>query len=373
MAKTAPPPTTTALESYYYTLENPHSLGSVAHLCRTSDKKKADVEEWLRAQDAYTLHKTAKRKFRRRKTFVPGINHLWQLDLVDLSSLHRYNDGYKFLLTCVDCFSRYAYAEAVRTKGALDVKCAFERILDVRANGLRHPTCVQTDKGREFLNAIFLSFLRERDIHHYTSENDDIKCALVERFNRTLKSKMWKYFTYSKSYRYVDVLDKLLRSYNDSYHTSIKMAPSKVDRHNEANVRRVLYSSSTTDSSGRQQRRRRLIPNYKFIVGDTVRISKKSRGDFDKGYEQQWQKEIFKVSGRYPTDPPTYKLIDYAGQEIAGKFYAEEIQKVKKDVGVFDVEKILRTRRRRDGSTEYLVRWAGYSSKHDSWVKDLVR
>lgn len=334
----------------YYVPEAAGSFTSVANLVRYSSRSKDDVRDFLESQDAYTLHKPIRRKFLRRKTISLGIDRIWQLDLADLTNISRHNDNYKFILTCIDCYSRYAFAVPVKNKSAPEVKSAFEKIL---IESDRCPTYVQTDKGREFLNAIFLSFLKHRSILHYTSENDDIKCAIVERFNRTLKSKMWKYFTYAKTLRYVEVLPKLLQSYNSTYHSSIKIAPDRMDRHyeNEAESRRTPVA-------------------YKFKIDDTVRISRTAEA-FRKGYEGAWSKEVFVVRDRHPTDPPTYSIADYSREQVKGKFYAEELQRVKRDPSLFEVEKVLRTRTRK-GKKEYLVRWMGYGPKHDTWVEDLV-
>ena len=153
--------------------------------------------------------------------------------------------------------------------------------------------------------------------------------------------------------RYVDVLSRLVQSYNSTYYSSIKMAPDQMARHNESQI------------VGR-----RSSPVYKFKVGDTVRISRTVEA-FSKGYEGGWSKEVFVVRCRYPTDPPTYSLRDYSEEEVKGKFYSQELQRVKRDPALFDIEKVVRTRTRK-GKKEYLVRWMGYGPKHDSWVDRLV-
>ena len=339
-------------EKHYYTVNAPGSFGSVRHLSDNSKSHVDDVTKWLEAQDAYTLHKPIRKRFPRRKTICIAPDNMWQIDLADVTNISRYNDNYKFILTCIDCYSRYAFAVPVKNKSALEVKSAFASILN---DSGRRPALVQSDKGTEFLNAIFQSYLKDNDIRHYTSENDDIKCALAERFNRTLKSKMWRYFTYSKSLRFVDVLQQLVDSYNSTPHRSIKMAPEDVTRHKASKV---------------QTRRTSVKKNWKFVVGDTVRISRHDN-PFRKGYEGGWSREVFTVCKRFETNPRTYAIRDYSGEVIKGKFYAEELQRVKKDTDVFEVEKVLRTRTR-GGKTEYYVRWFGYGPKHDSWVSDLV-
>jgi len=106
-------------------------------------------------------------------------------------------------------------------KTGREVSRAFEKIL---TDGYK-PNMVQSDKGTEFLNSTFKSMLKRHDIKFYTSENEDIKAAVVERFNRTLKTEMYRYFTARNTRRYIDVLPDLLHSYNHTYHRSIGMPP----------------------------------------------------------------------------------------------------------------------------------------------------
>ena len=69
----------------------------------------------------------------------------------------------------------------------------------------------------------------------YTT-NSDLKASVIERFNRTIKEKMWRYFTFKNNHKYIDILDQLLESYNNSYHRSIKTKPSSVNTSNENKI-----------------------------------------------------------------------------------------------------------------------------------------
>ena len=132
-----------------------------------------------------TLHKSARVRFSRRKTYSKGPGDLFQIDLADLVNISSHNDGCRYLLTCIDVFTKRAWAVPTKTKTGREVSRAFEKIL---SDGYK-PNMVQSDKGTEFLNSTFQSMLKRHDIKFYTSENEDIKAAVVERFNRTLKTK----------------------------------------------------------------------------------------------------------------------------------------------------------------------------------------
>ena len=168
------------------------------------------AREFLAKRDSYKLHKPRRLRFPRRKTYSKGIADLYQINLVDVSGLSSHNDGSRYLLTCIDVFSKRAWEVPVRRKTGQNVAEAFEKI---QADG--NCNMLQSDKGTEFLNSTFQSMLRRRGIKFYTSENEDLKAAVVERFNRTLKTKMFRYFTHANTRRYLDVLDDLLHSYNN--------------------------------------------------------------------------------------------------------------------------------------------------------------
>lgn len=312
------------------------------------------AREWLMGEESYTLHKQSKTRFRRRRTYAKGINELWQADLVDLNLLSNENDSQRYLLTCIDVFSKYARVEPLKNKSGPTLTTAFTKMIEKQQCKL-----LQTDKGTEFLNASFQKLLKERNIRHYTTENDDIKAAVVERFNRTLKTVMWRYLSHTSNGRYIDVLPQLVSSYNNTYHSSIKMTPSEVNAQNESVVRRRLYPSKN------------LHIKWKYNIGQAVRM-KQTKRTFKKGYEASWTEEIFTIHSLYPSDPPTYILKDLAGEVIKGKFYEQEIQPItRKPEEIFVIEKVLKTRRR-GKRTEYFVKWRNYPEKFNSWVDNIT-
>ena len=346
------------LSSIYLDPSHPASFGGVDAVYRElKDQGKnkisrKQVKEWLSQQDVYTLHKPARRYYRRSRVIVSGKDAQFQADLVDVQSLSRYNKGFKYLLTCVDIFSKYAWVIPLKTKQGQELVKALRTIL---SSG-RKPLKLQTDKGTEFLNRQFQKFLRDNNIHFFTV-NSGLKASVIERFNRTFKNKMYKYFTAKNTLSYIDVLPQLVSSYNNTYHRSIKMKPTQVTKANESKVWDTLYS-------GDVQKQVR----FKFQVGDRVRISKVKRM-FEKSYLPNFTEEMFTVYKRFARQVPVYKLKDDAGEILEGTFYEPELQKIIKNDDVYRVEKIIRKRKRK-GVTEYFVKWKGYPDKFNSWVPE---
>ncbi len=350
------------LKKVYYETNHPSGFGGVDAVYRAVQKDGVDISReqivrWLRQQPTYTLHKPIRRRFKRNRVIVGGIDDQWQADLVDVASLSRYNGGLKFLLTCIDIFSKFAWVVPLRDKTGTSLIKAFKRIL---RDG-RKPRLLQTDKGSEFTNRKVQSFLTEKNIEFFTTHNET-KASVVERFNRTLKTKMWKYFTAQNKYTYAAVLPKLVSAYNRSFHRSIKRTPVSVTPANSEEVWRTLYGTPNT--------KRSIVTAFKFNLGDTVRISMAAR-TFSKGYLPNWTTELFTISDTIARNPPVYKLTDYDGEELKGTFYEQELQRVDKKDDMYEVEKVVRTRKRR-GVKEYFVKWLGYPDKFNSWVRGLV-
>lgn len=291
---------------------------------------------------------------------VDGIDHEWQVDLVDMSSLSKENDGFNYLLTCIDVFSKYVWVVPLKRKTAAALVEAFKKIF----RGGRHPRILYADKGTEFSNRLLKKLLKDKDVQFVTSQNET-KASVIERYNRTLKTRMYKYFTWKSDLRYIDALQQFVSAYNNTMHRSIKLKPKDVNERNEKKVWETLYE-------GKQSIARNKPVIFRYQVGDLVRISK-TRMTFEKSYLPGWSEEIFKIDSRQASRPPTYRIKDLNDQEIQGRFYEKELQKVDKRDDVYRVEKILRKRKRK-GIAEVLVKWLGWPQDFNSWIpeSDLV-
>jgi hypothetical protein len=342
------------LKENYLDASLPGSLSGASNFSRALKERGIKVtqeklKDYLSSEPTYTLHKPARRKYKRNKVTSLGIDYLWQLDLVDMLKFSKVNKGYKFLLTCIDVFSKYAWVKPLKSKEGEAILTAFKEILKEG----RVPEKIQTDAGKEFINKKFKKYLDEKNISMYVV-NSELKASVIERFNRTFKEKMWRNFTLVGKYIYYDVIDSLINAYNNSYHRTIKMKPSSVTKDKEQEIYDLVFTNTKTPAK-----------KFKLQINDKVRISK-YKTVFNKGYTPNWSEEIFFISEQIPRSPPVYKIRDLTDEPVEGVFYETELQKIVKEDDVFKVEEILK-RRIRNRKEEVLVKWLGYPEKFNSW------
>ena len=306
------------------------------------------------------LHKPIRRNFPKRRVIVHNVDDIWCSDLVDMQKLSKWNKGYKYLLTVLDLFSKYGWIVPLKTKTGLEVSKAFESIFKKAK-----PKKLWVDKGKEYYNKNVLDLLAKNNIEIYSTENEE-KSSVCERWNRTIKEKMYKRFTIQNNTVYIDILPKILASYNNSKNRSIGMTPNQARKpENYGKVYWNLYGDLRAERSWTRRSASR-TDGPAFKIGDTVRISKYKRKTFDKGYTPNWTEEVFLIDEIRPTDPITCKIKDLNGEEIEGTFYREELQKT--DQTIFRIERVIRKT-----TDKALVKWKGYPDEFNSWVslKDL--
>jgi hypothetical protein len=233
------------------------------------------------------------------------------------------NNGFKYILVVINCFSKFVWAFPLKTKTGYEVVENMEKVFKQQ-----QPKNLQTDMGKEFFNKTFQLLMKKYNIIHYNTYSEK-KASIVERVNRTLKNLMWKEFNYHGHYRWINLLDNIVQKYNNSKHRTIGMKPSEVKKKHEKKLLNTVYN-----------RIKIVNLSSKFHVGDHVRISK-TRGVFDKKYMPNWSTKIFTIKKILLTNPNTYLLQDYQKQDIRGCFYQQQLQKVKHP-DVYLVEKILR-------------------------------
>ena len=277
------------------------------------------------------MHKRIIKKFKRRYVYSPGIDAIWTTDLILIPKYAKQNNGYKYILTVMDVFSKFAWIAVTKKKDKQTIANSFENIIK-KSN--RQPKKVWSDGSGEYDNHFFRAMLKKYNIEPYRSVSE-LKAIMAERFNQSLMNKIAKMFTERGNHRYIDDIQRIVNEYNNSYHSSIKMTPVEASKkENEGIVYYNLYN---------KRRRKMMKQNLKpkFKVGDIVRIYKFKKL-FEKGYLPKWSNSFYVIYKDNGTIPNTYKVksiekkndrYEYIRQNFMNKNYKK--QKWFKDFFIF--------------------------------------
>jgi hypothetical protein len=232
----------------------------------------------------------------------------------------------------------------------------------------RQPLNMNGDAGAEFVNKTFKNLLKEYGVNYIISYGQ-VKAAVAERFIRTLKTHIWKYFKHFNTQRYIDVLPDFILSYNHSKHRTIGIAPADVTLNKSFDIWKKAFNPL-------EQLRKSQKKTPKFKVNDIVRISTVKTA-FEKGYIGNWHEDYFVIwkviKYKYPYG---YKIKAFdSGEEIKGIFYEPELQKIifTKNQLVkpeYKVEKILSVKRIH-GVDYSFVKFVGFPPKYNVWIPNL--
>ena len=259
------------------------------------------------------------KKFQRIQIQTHYKDECWSIDLIDRSSLSKYNKNYKFIFTIIDNHTKYAWAIPLKDKSGKSTTTAIKNLIEKEK---RKPHKIWSDRGKEFYNTTFLHYLKEQNIQIY-STNSDLKAVFVERFNRTLLDLIKEPMYIEGKGSWLNHLDAALQKYNNRVHGTTKMTPF------EASNNSLLPSNNNNNNKVPRDSYRSFAQSFaqsfaKFQVGDYVRVPDK-RNIYSKGYTTNWNRELFKIHSINKTNPVTYTLNDENGEIIQGKYYEQEL------------------------------------------------
>lgn len=322
---------------------------------------KYTITKWLQNQDDYSFQKPARKSFKKPRVVVNKIDQQYDMDLIDFSSLSKHNRGITFLLIVIDIFSRYLWVQPLKNKTGREVVKALDKIFSAG----RVCQKLRSDNGKEFVNKVVQAYLKSKDIYHFTSQNSP-KANYAERVIKTIKGMIFKYFQKKRTYRYIDVLDDIVKSYNLTPHKSLNyLAPKNVTRQIEADLWAHMYLKPSKIKGVRP---------FHFKRNDLVRVSYTNM-IFKRSYDEQFSKEVFKITKRFRIQNiPQYKIRDMKNELIKGNFHESELLKIEKDQdALWLVEKVLR-KRKRNGLVEYLCKFEGFDNSFNQWIpeKDVI-
>ena len=361
------------LKETYYDPKQPTSFSGAEKFYKfvktqRPDISHGDVLKWLRKQNTYTLHRRVVRRFNRPRVMVPAKGYMLDLDTANYESYASENDGFKYIAFFTDVLSHFLYTIPLKTLSSKEMVDALKRIL-----AKEKPTLIRSDRGSENMGAAD-KYMKAQGVKHVTT-SDHSKANYAERVIRTVKGKLGRYMAYNKTRRWIDVLQDITDSYNNTYHRSIRMSPTEALSTNDATLWKNQYEKRLTPEKSKTEKvappkRLPRKSTFRFKVGDVVRLSK-IPGTYDKETDQKWTDELFTISSRSLNQGiQKYDVKDFANEPIRDKFSADELQKVTVDRDTqYDIEKILRKRNVR-GKTQVLVHWRGWPSKFDSWIEE---
>ena len=262
------------------------------------------------------LHKPIRHNFTRRRVNVYKPNDILAVDLVDM--VNNKDEGYRYILTAQDIFTKYSFAIPLKTKKTEELINAFKTIFKTHKFAK-----IWTDQETGIYSTQFQEFLLSENVGLYSTASE-IKVSIIERFNRTLKEWMYKEFTKTNNTKWLKLLPKLIDRYNNRVHTTTKVKP--IDAYKD-----------TDDINERINTEHSIKRKPKLKVGDRVRMYRWKK-DYEKGYTPRWTTEIFTIDSINKLSNPTvYYLKDsnnelievpYQPNKPAG-FYSEELQKTK--------------------------------------------
>ena len=312
------------LKSIFTNLANPSAYSNYKNVYNEAKKINKNVTSKqvlneLQSSNTYTLHKQKRIRFPRLKTIPLGYLTDLQADLAVFKDFAMFNNGYKYLLVCVDVLSRMLFVAPIKSKSPRHVKWAFDKIFEKMPFEPKH---IFTDKGMEFEAKEMYNYYKDKNILKYVAQSPDVKAAIAERFIKTVKNRLYRYFTENKTLRWLEPIELIEQGINNSYNRSIGMCPAEVNIYNANELWDKLYLNNNRRMKRYKRRKAR------FQVGDQVRISK-HKGTFEKGYLPNYTQEVFKIDKVKTKGLPNYRIVDLGGEKIIGKFYEQEFSKTK--------------------------------------------
>jgi transposase-like protein len=239
----------------------------------TISRKK--IKEFIAKQETHQIHK---KETKLEGSFIPtSLNHQYQVDLIYLED-QRLNHQKKYALTCVNISSKVLDIELLNKKDSISVSKAMKNILDKRGS----PKSVYTDEGAEFIASNFKKLMKDHDIDHVITKGHS---AFIETIHRTIKNMLAKYKTSTNSKTWINVIQKIVDNYNNSYHSVIKMNPNQVNEDNMHIVQMNIIKKAKP----------KLIREI-LSINDSVRIKLWNKQDgFKKGYKPKWSPDVYLV------------------------------------------------------------------------------
>ena len=347
----------------------PYSFGGISQVKNYFNGNSKKIAKVLSKSDTYTTFREFKKPSKTPPIRTHGPNYLWEADLMFFThpDFASSNEGFLYILAFIDTFTKSVGIMKLRTKDTKIVTAMMKNKFD---SGDK-PKYLRVDAGGEFLSHTFTQMCAKHNVKVYIAQ-EPIKCAFIERFNRTFKRILVQLMEHHNSVRWVDFIEPAISIYQSRKHSSIGMSPDEAeDEENHAAIYEKLLRKYTKDDRIKYIKNKKLP---KFRKGDIVKIFKK-KGIFTRGFNQSVSKEyftIYHIDRRLSKD--RYYLKDLMGERIIGSFYSEYLVPFTPptDGGEYRIDPNFNDfkRKRIRGVPHIWVKWLGWPSKFNQWVPE---
>src|SRR5690606_902740 len=271
---------------------NYFGLDKLFHLIRRKYHgiSRNDVMNYLRNNETHQIHS---RPIMKKAILQPIITteprERLQIDFIEISDKKKgVNLNFRYILTCIDVFSKYAFCFPTRNKEKNTYLPLIESLFEkYKFKILQSDKEFKSNKLKELCDKYNVNQIFSKAYHPQSN-------GCIERFNKTLKEQIHKYLTNSGSKVWINALPKIVENYNNSYHSTIKMTPHECFHGSKRTIQRA--------SRGIKKQAKKFLKNItqinkfdNFKVGDYVRVLLTNKSKLDKGYKQNYSRPIFRI------------------------------------------------------------------------------
>jgi len=318
------------LNEYYYEKGNMFGIDKLFKKIQDEVKDikitREFIRKWIDKQDIYQITRN-KRKTTSLRALVPTAPlKLIYIDLIDFSKSPVTKNGvtYNYVLNAVDGFTKYAWSIPIEHKEPKYVVKAFKEILNdplINANDVK---AVLSDNGGEFKGE-FIDFLKNKNIKHIYSLPYSPNSNLTEIFNKSFKSYIFKSFLLNDNRDWITPIDKFVKNYNTTYHSSTEHTP--IDAMLKTELKDEIYKNL-------QKKTKNIKDKLKYEIGDMVRLESYDKDQIKRKDGINFTKEIFEISkilNKKGLNPIRYKIKDLKGEDVTGVFTYNQLVLVPAD------------------------------------------
>lgn len=303
------------MDSIYTNPQHHAAYGGSRALQKATGLPSKTVKKFLNKNATFRKFKKNVTKFKRARIYAPSLAFVYQADLFELQKLSRSNNGYRYIVLVVDCFSRMVYARPIKRKTAELVAAAMRDIFDgIEKSGiLSEKVLLGSDLGTDLWNTEVDKVYDHFNINHYALRKPK-KASLAEISGRYLLDRLYKHLDATNSKRWIDDLQKFVAAKNNRPNKRLGLAPAQVDDGNQTAVYKRLYPHI-------------LGPTQTPIeLGQKVQLAL-DRMPFSKSFAGYFGSKWYKVIRAHNYDGIyRYTLADDEDdQEMSGSYYREEL------------------------------------------------